>query len=70
MPALCKFPCRQEVMDLVNASGKFSKKFEAFTGEILNDRESRGIQGLINCPIKTNHSQYLLFNQYLMVGNI
>ena len=29
------FLCRQEVMDLVTKSGKFSKKFEAFTGWLL-----------------------------------
>lgn len=29
--------CRQEMMDLVNKSGKFSKKFEAFTGEAFGD---------------------------------
>lgn len=28
----CPFVCRQEVMDLVDKSGKFSKKFERFTG--------------------------------------
>nr|DAD37956.1 TPA_asm: hypothetical protein HUJ06_008597 [Nelumbo nucifera] len=28
---------RQEMMDLVNSSGKFSKKFEAFTGKLISD---------------------------------
>ncbi|KAK9137940.1 hypothetical protein Sjap_008534 [Stephania japonica] len=28
--------CRQEIMDLVNRSGKFSEKFERFTGMLLN----------------------------------
>ena len=29
----CSYVCRQEMMDLVNKSGKFSKKFDKFTGE-------------------------------------
>lgn len=29
------FFCRQELMDLVDRSGKFSKKFEGFTGKLL-----------------------------------
>ena len=28
----CELVCRQEVMDIVSRSGKFSKKFEGFTG--------------------------------------
>lgn len=30
--ALCIFKCRQDVMDIVEKSGKFSKKFQGFTG--------------------------------------
>lgn len=52
MSAPCKFPCRQELMDLVNKSGKFGKKFEAFTGMLLNDRESRCTQDYINDLVK------------------
>ena len=33
------FTYRQEVMDLVAKSGKFSKKFEGFTGELLSVAE-------------------------------
>ena len=52
MSAPCKFPCRQEVMDLVNGSGKFSEKFEAFTGKLPSVRERRCIQNTINDQVK------------------
>lgn len=72
MSATRKFPCRHEIMDLVNASGKFSKKFEAFTGKLPNlgkEDPSKTLQMIESIDSIRNHSQCLSLVQF-MIDNV